>query len=450
MQCADADHNNDSEEKPILFEAMYIIWRQKIFIACGLAVFMALVYAVLSMAPRTVTAKGFYQLSRQVKDFAPESAYRENKIVNLQAVLPDKAREGNGQESGGMQNVQGVTIFQPVDRKVANFSWEQSDTEFFITYDVYGFLIRSMANASFIERFLAHDGKKTVDGKTLASVVSAVKNFKPVYAYSEDRKIPNQSYRDAVNYVMGVEIAASGISPDTAVAAAENAGRFLRDRLLYDCLNTYFDSEYRLLKTRSFDLENQSLDLGRKIALLERERSELAVLSAKLPQAGKTESIPPVNVSEGKLAYGNVAARTMALETSLMEARQKADSLAHERKVAAVALSVFEPLKFLSDKTDSGEELQEAFRNAADEFAAKADNDSAAVHVRNRLAMAGRNFDYYFSDIVGFNGSLVAEGPSSRIGIVAAAGFAGFVVLLIVAYLRESFATYMRRRRTGS
>ena len=346
-----------------------------------------------------------------------------------------------------MQNVQGVTIFQPVNRKVANFSWEESDTEFFITYDVYGFLIRSMANASFIERFLAHEGKKAVDGKALASVSTAVKNFKPVYAYSEERKIPNQSYRDAVNYVMGVEVAAAGNSADTAVAAAENAGRFLRDRLLYDCLNTYFDGEYRLLKTKSFDLENQSLDLERKIAVLERERGELGAFSAKLAPAGKMESAQSVTVSEGKLAFGNMAAKVMTVETSLLEARQKAESLAHERKVTSVALGVFEPLKFLSDKTDSGEELQDAFRNAVDEFAAKTGNDPADIQVRNRLAMAGRNFDYYFSDIVGFSGTLVAEGPAGRTGILAAAGVAGLVVLLVVAYLRESFVTYLRRRR---
>jgi hypothetical protein len=449
MQDTDSGCNNDLDEKPVLFEALYIIWRQKIFIVCGLAVFMALVYAVLSMLPKTVSAKGFYQLSRQVKDFAPESAYRENKVVNLQAVLPDKTREGKGEEPGGMQNVQGVTIFQPVNRKVANFSWEEPNTEFFITYDAYGFLARSMANVSFIERFLAHDGKKAVDGKALTSVAAAVKNFKPVYAYTEERKIPDQSYRDAVNYVMGVEVAATGASSDTAVAAAENAGRFLKDRLLYDCLNTYFDGEYRLLKTKTFDLENQSLDLERKIAVLERERGELAAFSAKLTPAGKMESAQSVTVSEGKLAYGNAAARVMAVETSLLEARQKAESLAHERKVAAVALGVFEPLKFLSDKTDSGEELQDAFRNAVDEFAAKAGNDPAAVYVRNRLAVSGRNFDYYFSDIVGFNGTLVAEAPPGRTGILAAAGVAGLVFLLVVAYLRESFVTYMRRRRAG-
>jgi hypothetical protein len=449
MQDTDPGCNRDLDEKPVLFEVLYIIWRQKIFIVCGLALFMALVYALLSLLPKAVSAKGFYQLSRQVKDFAPESAYRENKVVNLQAVLPDKTREGKGEEAGGMQNVQGVTIFQPSDRKVANFSWEDPKTEFFITYDEYGFLARSMTNASLIERFLAHDGKKAVDGKTLASVTAAVKNFKPVYAYSEERKIPNQSYRDAVNYVMGVEVAATGASLDTAVAAAENAGRFLKDRLLYDCLNTYFDGEYRLLKTSSFDLENQSLDLERKIEVLTRERGELAAFSSKLAPAGKLDPAQSVTVNDGKLAMGNMAARAMAVETSLLEARQKAESLTHERKVAGVALSVFEPLKFLSDKTDSGEELQDAFRNTVDEFTAKAGDDPAAVYVRNQLAVAARNFDYYFSDIVGFNGTLAAEAPSGRAGILAAAGAAGFVALLVVAYLRESFAAYMRRRRAG-
>jgi len=307
-----------------------------------------------------------------------------------------------------------------------------------------------MANGSLIERFLAHEGKKAVDGRMLASVAAAVRNFKPVYAYSEERKIPNQSYRDAVNYVMGVEVAAAGTSPDTAVAAAENAGRFLKDRLLYDCLNTYLDGEYRLLKTKSFDLENQSLDLERKIAVLERERAELAVFSAKLSPAGKSESAQSVTVGEGKLAFGSLASRVMTVETSLLEAKQKAESLAHERRLVIVALSVFEPLKFLSDKSDSGAELREAFRGTAEEFAAKAGNDPATVQVRNRLAVAGRNFDYYFNDIVGFNGTLVAEGPASRNGILAAAGVAGLVVLLIAAYLRESFAAYIKRRRAGS
>jgi hypothetical protein len=449
MQQSECGQHTSTQERPVLFEAVCAVWRQKTFIAAGLAVIMALALGAVSLMPKSQPAKGFYQLSRQVKDFAPEAAYRENKIVNLQAVLPDQAREAKGQEPGGMQNVQGVTIYQPNERRVANLRWDEAGSEFFVTFDAFGLFTRSLANPAVIERFATRSGKKSVDPKFLAAVTAAVKAVKPVYAYNDERKIPNQSYREAVNYVMGVEISATGSSADTAVSAAAEAGGFLRDRLMYTCLNVYFDGEYRRLSAKSFELENQIMDAGRKIASLDQERGELGRFAAKLPQAPKADGLQSVAVGDGKMSVGGLSAKAMAVETALLDARQKALSLEHERKVAGVALGVFEPLKFFSDKTDSGEELYATWQKAAGEFVAKAGADPASVEVKNRLGVAGRNFDYYFNDVLGYHGTLAAEPPASRTGILAAVFVAGFVVMLVAAGLRESFAAYLRAREAG-